>query len=156
MEMVKTDELPPLKHIRAQYTPDLNDVQFAKGSDNTEIVLESECYFKADVDQYVAKLNGRIHELEHTLNVWTTYQHLASTLKSLHEKKASLYRMRVAMASMYKAINEDYGDWKKAEFWNNVAEYWLERLNRHLVSDRPVILPGKAVTMPHPKHLRGG
>jgi hypothetical protein len=68
--------LLPLKVIRARYGPEPSSLVFSKGSDDTDIILEAEFYFKADVDELFAKmfeeikgLNEYIARLKHDNNV---------------------------------------------------------------------------------------
>ena len=44
----------PLKVIRARYEPEPSSMMFSKGSDDTDIILEADFYFKADVDALFA------------------------------------------------------------------------------------------------------
>lgn len=53
----------PLKVIRARYGPEPNSMTFSKGSDDTDIILEAEFYFKADVDALFAKMSEEIKGL---------------------------------------------------------------------------------------------
>ncbi len=53
----------PLKAIRARYEPEPSSIMFSKGSDDTDIVLEAEFYFKADVDALFAKMSEEINGL---------------------------------------------------------------------------------------------
>ena len=66
----------PLKVIRARYEPEPSSITFLKGSDDTDIILEAEFYFKSDVDALFAKmseeikgLNEYIARLKHENNV---------------------------------------------------------------------------------------
>ena len=66
----------PLKVIRARYEPEPSSITFSKGGDDTNIILEAEFYFKADVDALFAKmsdeikgLNEYITRLKHDNNV---------------------------------------------------------------------------------------
>ena len=67
---------PELKGIRARYEPEPSSITFSKGGDDTDIILEAEFYFKADVDALFAKmseeikgLNEYIARLKHDNNV---------------------------------------------------------------------------------------
>jgi hypothetical protein len=67
---------PELKVIRARYEPEPSSITFSKGGDDTDIILEAEFYFKADVDALFAKmseeikgLNEYIARLKHDNNV---------------------------------------------------------------------------------------
>ena len=67
---------PELKVIRARYEPEPSSITFSKGGDDTNIILEAEFYFKADVDALFAKmreeikgLNEYIARLKHENNV---------------------------------------------------------------------------------------
>ena len=67
---------PELKVIRARYEPEPSSITFSKGGDDTNIILEAEFYFKADVDALFAKmseeikgLNEYITRLKHDNNV---------------------------------------------------------------------------------------
>lgn len=67
---------PELKVIRARYEPEPSSIMFSKGGDDTNIILEAEFYFKADVDALFAKmleeikgLNEYIARLKHENNV---------------------------------------------------------------------------------------
>lgn len=53
----------PLKAIRARYEPDPSSRVFSKGSDDTDIILEAEFYFKADVDALFTKMSEEIKGL---------------------------------------------------------------------------------------------
>lgn len=53
----------PLKVIRARYEPEPSSIMFPKGSDDTDIILEAEFYFKADVDALFAKMSEEINGL---------------------------------------------------------------------------------------------
>lgn len=53
----------PLKVIRARYEPEPSSITFSKGSDDTDIILEAEFYFKADVDELFAKMSEEINGL---------------------------------------------------------------------------------------------
>lgn len=57
----------PFKSIKAKYDPEPGSLRFASGSLDTDIVLESDFYFKADVDPYVAGLLKQIDELKSRL-----------------------------------------------------------------------------------------
>lgn len=66
----------PLKAIRTRYEPEPGSIMFSSGSDDTDIILEAEFYFKADVDALFAKmseenngLNEYIARLKHDNNV---------------------------------------------------------------------------------------
>lgn len=54
----------PLKAIWARYEPEPSSIMFSKGSDYTDIVLEAEFYFKADVDTLFAKMSEEINGLK--------------------------------------------------------------------------------------------
>ena len=60
---VDTNEIP-LKSIKAKYEPEPGSILYARGSMDTDVVLETDFYFKADVDQYVGGLLKHIAELE--------------------------------------------------------------------------------------------
>jgi hypothetical protein len=67
---------PELKVIRARYEPEPSSITFSKGGDDTDIILEAEFYFKADVDALFAKMseeikgvNEYIARLKHDNNV---------------------------------------------------------------------------------------
>lgn len=51
----------PLKSIRARYEPEPGSIMFSKGSDDADIILEAEFYFKADVDALFAKMSEEIN-----------------------------------------------------------------------------------------------
>ena len=53
----------PLKVIRARYEPEPSSITFSKGSDDTDIILEAEFYFKADVDALFTKMSEEINGL---------------------------------------------------------------------------------------------
>ena len=53
----------PLKVIRTRYEPEPSSITFSKGSDYTDIILEAEFYFKADVDELFAKMSEEINGL---------------------------------------------------------------------------------------------
>ena len=54
---------PELKVIRARYEPEPSSITFSKGGDDTDIILEAEFYFKADVDALFAKMSEEINGL---------------------------------------------------------------------------------------------
>lgn len=54
---------PGLKVIRARYEPEPSSMMFSKGSDDTDIILEADFYFKADVDALFAKMSEEINGL---------------------------------------------------------------------------------------------
>ena len=54
---------PELKVIRARYEPEPSSITFSKGVDDTNIILEAEFYFKADVDALFAKMSEEIKGL---------------------------------------------------------------------------------------------
>ena len=53
----------PLKAIRARYEPEPSSITFSKGSDDTDIILEAEFYFKADADALFTKMSEEINGL---------------------------------------------------------------------------------------------